>query len=476
MPYRLRLCFMICVIGVSSLAFAQNEVSPLYFTANGILYEWYPGESEPVSITDHGYIHDLVHAPVGNRIAFVWHQIINRQNFTSYGYAFGEDFRGDELYIFENGELHPLDLDATLAEHIPPNSVINTPTWSVDGERFAWIQGIIVTNENTGYQSFDNTALRYFDLRDGQIYGSEDFVDGYYFSGGDAGEGYLTTPHWVAHHVATLFPGAGPEITMRLDNTAVSGEETNWLLITNVVYAGGVDVVDVTTSDGQYIGVFYEQYGQWDLLNPLSFSSEALAKDTLIEAYSPNAPHTSLVWRYNPVADAWSLYDETEIAIVSIEATFWRKPIALSSYGNAAAYVDDNTLHVIWEDGREEHLSIDGLHGLAWGPIQWRVAENVFIPDVEQTYLLSDSDCPQDDISIGSEGTLETTYYVELYAHIEPLRYVVNELPPGIPIRIIGGPRCHNRGEAGIDTWWQIETYNQVGWVLDKYIVVSDTD
>ena len=109
MPYLLQLCFIIiCLVGGSSLASAQNDVSPLYFTANGILYEWYPGEGEPEPLTDQGYIHDLVHAPNGNRLAFVWHHISNRQNFTSYGYAFGEDFRGDELYILESGELRTL--------------------------------------------------------------------------------------------------------------------------------------------------------------------------------------------------------------------------------------------------------------------------------------------------------------------------------------------------------------------------------
>lgn len=475
MPYLLRLCLIICLVGGSSLASAQNDVSPFYFTANGILYEWYPGESEPEPLTDEGYIHSLVQAPTGNRIAFVWHDIANREDYLNYGYAYREDFRGDQLRILENGEIRTRNPSITTVNPSAPYPVIEGPTWSADGERFAWVQGIIVEDERTGYQSFGEAVLRFFELQDNQTYGPELFQDGYYISGGDAGENALANPHWVTHHIATFYPFAGPEIAMRLDNTAVH-HEANRLLITNVVYAGGIDVVDVTTEKGQYIGVFYEQYGQWDLINPLSFESEALTDDALIEAYSPNAPETSMSWRYNAARDVWQLHDPTETVQASIPAPFWRKPFALSPDGDAAAYIEADTLYVIWSDGQQEHIMLDGLYSLAWGAVQWRVANNVSMPNVDQPYILSESNCPQDGISIGVEGTLETSYYVELYAHIEPLRYVMNELPPGIPISIIGGPRCHDRGEAGIDTWWQIETYDQIGWVLADHIEVSEVE
>ena len=60
------LCF-----GLVCITSAQPDSSALYATHNGHVYRIHPDGLPIDQVRNEGYVHQLVHAPVGNRIAFV---------------------------------------------------------------------------------------------------------------------------------------------------------------------------------------------------------------------------------------------------------------------------------------------------------------------------------------------------------------------------------------------------------------------
>lgn len=438
---------------------AQHDSSLLYVTHNGNVYRIFPDRQQLDQIRDTGYVHQLVHAPIGNRIAFVEHAI-NGDPFNAdpYNYAYSADFEGDTLYILENGEFHKLNATPTniLAS---PYLQASDPTWSSDGDRLAWTTGVILEDNGLGY-FVDDAHLQYFDFQDEQTHRlNRDNENAYLLP--DTGSSVLVSPTWTAHYVATLY-GGFPQIIMRLD-TIISYQDTTRLTITNSEYPISVDIVDVWTEDGSSIGVFYKQFNQWDLLNPLTLYSEAL--DTVLELVSPNAPETSLRWRYDGIAGEWQLFNTSNSLLHSVSASFSRQPITLSPDGKSAAFIENQTVVLIGQDSHTDRItSLDNAHGLAWGPMQWRISNYQMSNRDQQTYF-AETDCSENTISVGSFGTFDQAF--DFYAHNEPLRYLMHTLPAETPVTIFNDARCRYLSDGSLaETLWQVEADGLQGWIV----------
>jgi len=158
--------------------------------------------------------------------------------------------------------------------------------------------------------------------------------------------------------------------------------------------------------------------------------------------------------------------------LAQVVASDWY-PFAIAPDGMAGAYFDESGLYVVRHDGTEVSLAIEGVSSVAWGASQWRVMQGVSMVDPEQPFYLDKTDC-ETDVTIGDEGVM-TAEFIEMYSHHHPLRYIRHNFPKDTPLRVIGGPLCRDAMERRV-VFWQVEVYDQTGWIAEDRFSITSTD
>lgn len=421
----------------------ESTAENIYYVADGYLYEWDLATDTTTQLTDTGYINHLHHTPVGNKIAFNWH---NTRNPIVGGYESGWDYEGADVYFLENGEFYNVTEDT--------NYIRSELSWSYTGEQLIWWQGQITQDEDANYEYITEPELYFYNVTRHEGYNIDSFGGGV-----DAGMSYVPTPQLFSQSYGILQYSAGVNIVLKVQN--FRDYRASAVVISDWQYAGQVNLLDVSAPNGQYLGLYYEEYGQWDLFNPLTQLSEPLV-DATVELRTD--AEDSLRWRYNASEGAWQLFDANEVLLDQTVQSFRAQNIALTSNGRGAAYATETGLQVQFADGSTQSLAVKGVHSVTWGAMNWQVAEGVTMPTTTpgNALFLSTEHCIEPDLEIGMSGQLLNDYNHQVYRHTHPLRLLLGSLHPTTTVTIVDGPLCADYGER--ETWWQVEAYGMVGW------------
>ncbi len=452
-------CLIVALLHPTAPSQAQEEEPPLpeniYFTRDGYLYLWDLATDTVQQLTDTGYINRLHHSPAGPEIVFNWY---NSRNPAISGYEFGQDFEGGDVYLIrESGDLWNI----TRA----PDFVRSELAWSSNGQQVVWWEGEIVPYEDTEFESVVDPRVKFFNVQE-----SNKFYHSSFTGGIDAGFYFIPTPFVSGNFYAIITYSAGSGIGLNLDS--IYQTDRDRILVSEWDQAGRVTLLDVQTPDGPYLGLYYEEYAQLDLLNPITKTTEALTDSTIeLRTDQPD----SLRWRHNPAEGLWSLFDTDENQLTEVEGFFPSYPLALNSAGDATVYYADGALNILYVDGSTLSQPMEPIGSVAWGAQAWHRVDGVSLPPVlpEQASPLTTENCRDSDLGIGMTGHLRAEYGQYLYKHINPLRFVDGILTDGTHLTLLDGPFCTVYDPHNL--LWQVEAYGVTGWVeLSNWSFVAD--